>query len=585
MVLYVGYYYNMSIKKLSSSEELFKNILTDGSEDVSTEEFIDNVKRRHISDLGSDSFDCCVSSEEKIGGMQMCGGFSSDEIVSIRCSGNCSSTSSDIMISPISSRKNSPIRKYNKYKGKFNNIKTKTIQKKITDPIELFNSLLNDNNPLHNKIKHLIEVSSKTENNDLTTINNLSIINKIYKNYAVMEGIHINDKCMLIMTDIYNQQIYDFTICFNNTDKTIKCSKVLLKIIPYFKMIFEDLAIQDSITLDTNYDVTNMIFMMLQNQPFEEVITPNIAIDIITQMDFWLMKDHFYIIFGYIIKNIDNIISCELENKNYDKLKTFYELLVKIPSEEGEMGNKEKKLVNLYIFSESFKYIKSIKYEYLHTKKWMDNIFIFNNWNIIFSDENKLMAIDITKKYDLLNVSCVTPLQVIKLLANSNFSNEEYYDVFNIPKLMFINNYNQKEKIKTRIMDKQCVITNYYPIFSYVVYTQLNGVVIENVYNDVIHIKNVKFDISVGDNILLQYDSNNNNHNNIFKITKIVKCLEITKKEIEINKIPYVCDIDKLHKVTYKLYFDIEITRTEKKRLTLCKITQKSFDNDCKNWI
>lgn len=201
---------------------------------------------------------------------------------------------------------------------------------KIINNTKLFNETLDIKNPLHHKII-ILYASLDTKNIDEKI---LQSIKNIYNNYASISVLSTDDKCKLILTDIFINDLSDFTLKFENSVREIKCTKLILKFIPFFDIIFDDLLLTDSITLPTNFDITNIIIQIIYEQDTKNLLIPNSALNILFQMDIWLMKSHMNNVLVYIHDKLDEIIAYELGVGNYGNVIGFYNLLGNLINEK-----------------------------------------------------------------------------------------------------------------------------------------------------------------------------------------------------------------------------------------------------------
>ena len=377
----------------------------------------------------------------------------------------------------------------------------------------------------------------------------------------------IDPVCIYILTDIYNLNLFDLTLKFENTEETLNCKKFMLRFIPYFDMLFNDVEITDSITISQNYEITKIIIMMLHNQNIKSLVTKENAINIILQMDLWLMRDHYKMLIKHISGIIEDVIKDELEQKNYEKIVLFNKILKNLPNEKSHhvknYKNKEKKESN------------KLQEKMLELDVWNEHIFIFNHWNLLFNDNQKLKAIFDTKQYELLNISNITPAKVIIELAKRDFTNDFYYYIYDNCDVSFIANHNDTHNIQNRIINKRCIISQYYPKFVYYKYENLNDnfiMVINNIITDKINIS-----VSIGDKLL----HCNNNYFETCEVTEIIKINNKAKVEVK-NTVPNNLT-NCIQNIYYEIYVDKNLTNYSGGH-HIFKITSYNFNNDCSKW-
>lgn len=218
-------------------------------------------------------------------------------------------------------------------------------------------SSLDSNNDVHMSIKEII-------------VSHITYDTKIDKIY---------DK---VMRDIFECGFYDFTIMFKN-GKTIKCMKMLLKLIPYFDMVLSEFG-DENIIINDDYDLVLNIIKILHGD--NDVITDNNLIDLYLLMDKFLMCDYFDVLMSYgsIIDGklkIQIILQQLLDVGDYDKLIKFKMLA---------QYNKNEKLcvLNSLRFTCMTLDMQVIFDNILHLD-YGENIYIYDDWDNIFDKYKK----------------------------------------------------------------------------------------------------------------------------------------------------------------------------------------------------
>lgn len=531
---------------------------------------------------------------------------------------------------------NPPIKKSTKKNVKDEPIKKS--KKKDKDKLEQFIKKLELHNPEHNKIKHLLK-SLKFDNlkddyqNDNIIIQQLK---NIIKNYVLINYLEITQKCNLILADIYNDNTTDFIIKFSDDDLyDIKCHKVILKTIPYFSMIFDDITTDNTINLQNNkslpnYDITNRIIKLLYYpNDYNDVVTVINFIQIFEQMNMWLMKDHFHIMVKYAQENIKKIVTLQFEVQNFDNILILYNILNSIATEKFIKNNE-------FSFGENEKLKRNAKIiidKIVKLNLWNEHIFMFDDWQNLFSDEQKLNAIYILKNYELLNVSKLKPKSVIRFLANLDYKNDAYCDfhncndydyeavnIFNPNILTFCPNHDEEDN------PVYSIITSYYPIFNYSIFTLLDIKItrdsdIKSAFS--FKMQNEDTKIFTGSRIFITESDNSTKHlmsndkktdthlSKWYTVQKITKCITFNNKmsiikadEYEVTTTKYVPN--SFNPVTYKIFLDkdlpseilaidgcscdtsndceCDIKCIVINKLSLYTITNFSCANDCKTW-
>lgn len=310
----------------------------------------------------------------------------------------------------------------------------------------------------------------------------------------------------VILQDLYNQKLSDFTIQFSD-GTNIKCLKGLLRCIPYFSNMFEDTDVQDVIILDYDPYTVQIVIDSLYHQ---NTITIENVCNVVKLMDMWLMN--FNIDLSFIDQNLDKI----LLNKEEDIV-----ILV---------NNLKKTNFDLTkIYRHNFK-----------------NIFLFDDWKNIFTDKQKINAIKSSGKYEYLNT--ISLQSVLPLLLEIS-KNDELDKLIDQLLIMACHNMAYCNSNIIQLPKIFVVIDDYYPIFNATIYTQSNieieaGIPTTHYYEDnifyniypSIHV-NVNQDILIGNDISSMYNDSD-------YINRIVS-IEYNNKNIP--------------QIYYSLYEDTEI--------------------------
>jgi hypothetical protein len=258
-------------------------------------------------------------------------------------------------------------------------------------------------------------------------------------------GFHNVNKCNMILRNIFDNNFTDFTINFSDKSH-FECLKTLLETIQYFSIIFNDLdEFKNSITLNVDPNIAIIIFKLLYGFDVMPLITINNFCDVLKLMDVWLM-DKLYMdqILLFTEKNMDDLITFLLSNEKYDDI-AF--------------------LVNTFSYNVNIS--KILKHDF------KDKIFIFDDWQTKFSCEQKIEAIKLSGKFELLNIAKINPEKIMYLLmdSNSNFMFETIY-------MMMTSHKNTKvyfKKIDDDTDDKLDIVVlidEYYPKFIVNIYTR-----------------------------------------------------------------------------------------------------------------
>ncbi len=437
------------------------------------------------------------------------------------------------------------------------------------------------------------------ENTDETTQKIKNIVN----NHIKKKSFDTTQKCILILSEIYTNNLGDFTLKFSDDDKyDIKCQKSIIKSIPYFSMIFEDVSNENTINLQTdnsvlpNYDITKCIIKLLYTpDDYEDIITINNFILIFEQMNIWLMKDQFNIMLKFAKTNIKEIINLHFKNKNINNIVILSNILNSIANEKF-MENNEFSFGNSKKLKSNAQDILDIMFKN-NKNKWNDYIFMFENWNTLFSDKDKLNAIHLSKKYELLNIANVEPNIIIKFLSNLDYKNDCYQDMLNIS---LYNTFSRSLDNTENLLDddEECsVITNYYPEFSYLSFEILyikckrdndNTCAFTFTFNNNHHTLNIGSQLLVITGNYSKLKLSDKYTDNIFTIQKIIKSVN-RKDDFGPNKGIDAFDVESakyapktMHSVSYKIILDKPLPQIEPKikKIYKCKCGDICFESE-----
>ena len=203
----------------------------------------------------------------------------------------------------------------------------------------------------------------------------------------------IYDKCL---RDIFTKNITDFKIKLPS--KTITCLRIVLEQTSFFKMMLEDFKDGNEIILDS--DMYELIIKMLYKVNITEFISVNNFTETFTLVDKCLLDMNYTIeLIPFLEKNYIEIMN----NKSHDDIIIVTNLLKNI----GNVTNN----INVDIIRD-----KIAKHYF------KDNIFAIDDWPTIFTEEEKIKAIETEKRYDLLNMSQISPKEVIKIMKVTNLT-------------------------------------------------------------------------------------------------------------------------------------------------------------------
>jgi hypothetical protein len=366
-----------------------------------------------------------------------------------------------------------------------------------SDELKIFCESL-QNNEVHNKIKQLICNYLFMETSDA-----------IYKK---------------ILSDIFYNKLFDFTINFKD-NSSFSCLKILLMRISYFATIFQEYSFTHSITLDESPAIVIPLLKLLYKFDIQEITITNF-LDIFYLMDKWLMEREYFTI---LIKLLNEKFILEIATS------FGIECMIKF----------EYCLCNIH---EKYKIAKR-ELLYIYSIYNCDDIFLFHNWQNKFSDYQKLNAIERSKKYELLDISNISPSYVIELLRKiDKYKMDIVYSSLLCNKssnsaIYFNHTNNLPQKIQNVI-----IVKSYYPILKIILLVDTTIIFEEDTYknnckNDMLYCTHPYATISVGDTLLIG--------NNLDEISKNMNLYETI-----ITMLDYNIGNDNISIMTFPHYID-----------------------------
>ena len=182
--------------------------------------------------------------------------------------------------------------------------------------MNLSNNIIYDNYMKNEQLKITNQYESflnKNKNQFLEFYRENSVIHEMIK-YILVKNLKSNDDIIcLTLRDLYDLQLFDFTIQFSD-GKEFKCLKGLLIQIPYFSTIFEDTDVQHTITLNVNSDIAMIVLKLLYDQ--HSLFKVEYIIETIKLMDMWLM-DVAWLNCLPVDQNIDEMIKLLIDHNQY----------------------------------------------------------------------------------------------------------------------------------------------------------------------------------------------------------------------------------------------------------------------------
>ena len=270
--------------------------------------------------------------------------------------------------------------------------------------------------------------------------------------------ISVNEVYDRSLRDVFTQNITDFKIKLPT--KTIPCLRIVLEQSSFFKMMFEEFNNVDEITLDL--DMYELIIKMLYKVNITEFISVNNFIETFMLVDKCLLDMNYTIeLIPFLEENYIEIMN----GNSHDDIITITNLLKNIVN---ITDNTKVNMIRNKIVKHYFK----------------DNIFVIADWPTIFTEEEKIKAIEMSEQYDLLNMSQISPKEVIKLLEITDLT--DIWDIYSILQkknviIHFHNNINGRlHSSDTNII---IIIDEYYPNFKATIFVKTDIVFDNTSYN------------------------------------------------------------------------------------------------------
>lgn len=356
------------------------------------------------------------------------------------------------------------------------------------------NHLKTINLPLYNILKEL--------NDEIINIVNF---------YSNMKFLGISQLSGMIMNDIKNS-ITDVTLILN--DGTIKAYKPILSIIPYFKCLFEDCE-GDEVVIDASFSAMKIIIDAVYFSHIQ--LNNNDLLEVMRLMDMFMYWPYpstivYFLYAGglsFIINKSENIKELVLIEMLIYHMRDFNQYKI-------DRLKKEFKVCHPYMFS-------------------------FTHWHELFTEEEQLSHILISKNYELFNKTNIKPKIIIKSLIDALPETNCYYDLFYTT--MYFN--------KDYITAPCSIIKSYYPL-SYISIHPFNYPSHGHEIGDNrlrIDLSKSIMKVTIGSKILLIENENEININDYYTIIAIHKkvngILIPTTQLIYFEDIEYTLTFDK----------------------------------------
>lgn len=227
----------------------------------------------------------------------------------------------------------------------------------------------------------------------------------------------------------------------------------------------------------------------------------------------------------------------------------------------------------------------NLVFEKLISVDFGENIFIFDDWTKIFNHDKQLIAIFMSKKYELLNIAKIKYYDMIKQMMKIdklNIGYDEllcYIDKYKIYRHygLFNNQYNifNINDVNKFLHDEEIHIKQCYPKIDYDICVKLFFCIISNEDKNIIKINFRKSYTNVykGSNICIK----NNNKQNDYEYLKIIKLEKIVDENIISTNVIYVDDSNK-YTNKYMITFDKPIKNNIDDIDDIYVIKSKCFD-------
>jgi hypothetical protein len=395
-------------------------------------------------------------------------------------------------------------------------------------------------NPIHIHFKNLCEsLAHKGLDNVLIEEQIHVDIKNIILNYAKSYDLEISDIYKMVLTEIYNNNLTDFKL--NCGDQTIYCLKTIIKNMPCFSLMFEDTGMNlDTLDINEPYELMFTLIKLMYTHN-TEIITVDNFIPILQLMDKFMMKEYFTIMLTYANRNITDITEKLISDQNFDHLKILHRILEDIKNETVN---------ELHIPRGQEMFVGDI-IKKMFSVNYGPHIFVFDKWPTLFSDQQKIQGITLTKKYDLLDISLIKPNIILAFLSEIDFSNDIYSNVINKFESgvqVFFGQHNLTKAYSDRVI----LITSYYPVFTCSIIVKLNGKIIDTVDNLVIQFLGSGLKMSVGNKILFSRSMSQIDLDNTYVIDSMTK--NCNGKCINVEHAQYIPTLS--NSVTYELGLD-----------------------------
>jgi hypothetical protein len=405
---------------------------------------------------------------------------------------------------------------------------------------DIFQNILrkcNSNNMAHNKFK---QICMSLENNDMHNKIKEFIIDNDKNNDPIQK------QYFTLLTYIFENNLTDITIKFPNNEY-YECNKLVLKTNEYFKKMLDDCElINNEMHLITDPELTLIIIKLLHNNYNQDInISKFHKLFLLTDM-MLIDEPIIGLMLDTLKSNLNVIIYYEMEQNNFNNINNFIEQLKNIFQ-----------MVDNY-YEETRREAYNI-YTSILNLEFGDKIFNFVNWNMLFSDEQKLNAIKLTNNFELVNDANIPFKTGIDFLKELDFANDIYTEIENIVSCSGTNIYFKENNIDVKyyetnygynyqVIKSVIVLEEWFPIFKINIFERVIADIIESNQEYItiaIRDANSK-QICVNSKILIGHILSSNSEN-IFTVENIIKCLN--DKTANVNSTIYTSNSSIKYKI------------------------------------
>lgn len=302
-------------------------------------------------------------------------------------------------------------------------------------------------------------------------------VKKIILKYCTTYDMEIYRIYNLIKKNIYDQKLTDFELVFPD-GSSFMCLKAILETIPYYDIIFKDIGIQRKMNVTSDFELTTTLIKFIYDYTLPMIKTSN-YVQIFELMDQYLMKDYFYEIIRCGMNHISKYTQQHFDKKHFEPIILLLRLLQNIKNEPLDETNE----ITLY-YSDKLNKLTSKLIEKIGEVDPKTHILLFDDWQNLYSDTQKMESIKLLNDYNLFNISNISPIIIILFLSQLQLESHVYDDIFKNTDVRGSNIY--VIPYSGQILHKDVIIfvKSYYPIFEYTKATKLRDATVTSSFND-----------------------------------------------------------------------------------------------------